>query len=200
MAINPFLIGSLTSIALVNAPHLPAGRAFPSLSEEPHWISALGDDPAYCAAQPARATRSTPRQDWGAQLAANTKSLSNLPAGWDGPGSMPISASALSRAVFYVNSAMGEGADVTSPRLVPGGDGSVQIEWHTKHGELEFDIDDRGAMSIWIRNHLSEAEFNGEGAEALVLFYRWASWIASRQSDAPNVFAAPQMAAVAFAA
>jgi hypothetical protein len=48
------------------------------------------------------------------------------------------------------------------------------------HGELEFDIGPRDEMTIWIRDRRNGAEFEGENQAALVLFYRWAPWIASR--------------------
>jgi hypothetical protein len=202
MAINPLLIGSITSIALVNGANLPPGRHFPTLSEQSRWSDVLGfADYANCPARPARADSAIPRKPaWAAQLDANAESLATLHPGWDGPGSISMSASTLSRAVFYVTSAVDNQIDVKPPRLVPAGDGSIQIEWHTKRGELEFDIDDRGEMSIWIRNHLIGAEFDGEGAEALALFYRWAPWIAARPNDAANVPVAPQMADLSFAA
>jgi hypothetical protein len=121
--------------------------------------------------------------DWISQLASNAQGLSKLPAGWDGRGSIPISDKMLYRATTYVRSALEGLSDVTAPRLVPGGDGSVQIEWHAKHGELEFDIGPANEMTIWIRDRRNGAEFEGENQAALTLFYRWAPWIASRLRD-----------------
>lgn len=200
MAVNQFWATSLTSIALVNPGNVQPAQPSATLSEPAAWIS-LSQEPYSRphVAQPERVGAEAQR-GWGAQLEANARSLVGLAPGWDGPGSAPVSKKALSRAVFYAKSALGERVDIAAPRLVPAGDGSVQIEWHTKRGELEFDIDDRGEMSIWVRNHVSGAEFDGEGAEALVLFYRWAPWIAARQSYASDVLVAPQMAALEFAA
>ncbi|MCA1418615.1 hypothetical protein [Bradyrhizobium sp. BRP23] len=108
---------------------------------------------------------------------------------------MAISPEILARALFYVDTALKDGAsDLVAPRLVPGGDGSLQIEWHTRRGELELDIDTDGSMSIWVRDHASGAEFDGDDEEAFALFYRWAPWIASRLHDAPHVAASTQMA------
>ena len=127
--------------------------------------------------------------DWKSVLLANVRSLSELNAGWDGPGSVPVRETLLLRAVFYVESALSGLADVTAPRLVPGGDGSLQIEWHSVRGEIEFDIDDQGQddqgqVSIWGRDHLSGEEFDGEGEAALALFRQWAPVVAVRHRDA----------------
>lgn len=188
-------MGSLTSVLLANGAPVPA----PTLSEKSHWIEPAG---ATVAAQGPVCASSAVVSDWKARLATNARNLSILRAGWDGPGSVSISSRLLSRAVFYVESALGgaSATDIVAPRLVPGGDGSIQIEWHTRRGELEFDIDDRGEASIWIRDHLSGAEFDGEGSDALALFYRWAPWIAAQQRNAPHVPVQTQLVSFAVAA
>src|ERR1700722_5946135 len=114
MAINHLLIGSLTSFALVNGANLPSYRHFPTLSEESPWSGVPGHvrQPNY-PAQPARAGDAVPpKPDWAAQLDANAESLATLHPGWDGPGSTAMSASTLSRAVFYVTSAVDNHVDV----------------------------------------------------------------------------------------
>ncbi|MCK1336039.1 hypothetical protein IVB38_08335 [Bradyrhizobium sp. 38] len=185
MPLNQFLVGSLTSVFLANG----APASAPTLSEKAHWIKpvdSVAAQPSF--GQPGGIFAAT-GSDWRARLAANAHHLALLPAGWDGPGSVSISSALLSRALFYVKSAL-EGAsanEVAAPRLVPGGDGSLQIEWHTHRGELEFDLDDQGEASIWVRDHSSGAEFDGEGGEALALFYRWAPWIAAQQRYAAHV-------------
>jgi hypothetical protein len=100
----------------------------------------------------------------------------------------------------FVRSALDGIDDVDPPQLVPGGDGSVQIEWHARHAELEFDIDDGGGMSIWVRDHRSGAEFDGENEKALALFYRWAPWVASRLRDVHHVPAQAEVAGFSIAA
>jgi hypothetical protein len=125
---------------------------------------------------------------------ANANSVALLRAGWDGPGSLPISAEVLSRAMFYVRTALKDISEASSPRFVPGGDGSIQIEWHTSRGELELDIDLDGNLSIWVRDHLSGAEFDGEDRDALALFYRWAPRVAARPRHVGDVPPAHQVA------
>jgi hypothetical protein len=202
MPINPTLLASSLTGMLLASPGAFALPSPPTVIQGAYAIGSAGAAAAHPARQAASKTDAagTPPA-WRAQLGANAQGLAALRAGWDGPGSIPISPETLARAVFYVDSALRDCSnDMIPPRLVPGGDGSVQIEWHTRHGELELDIDDQGRASIWIRNHLSHAEFDGEDETALALFYRWAPWVAAPERHAVDVLAAPQMAYLSFAA
>jgi hypothetical protein len=67
----------------------------------------------------------------------------------------------------------------TAPYLVPGGDGSVQVEWHEKNGEIELDIAADGTLEIWVLDRLSRTEIEGQHEEALALFSRWAPRVAA---------------------
>lgn len=203
MPVNQTLLASsLTAATLLASPGAFALPSSPTLTQGSYAIGAACAAAALPARQAAANTAAsgTPPA-WRAQLRANSQGLAALRAGWDGPGSIPVSTATLARAVFYVETALQDCAnDMAPPRLVPGGDGSVQIEWHTKRGELELDIDDQGRASIWIRNHLSHAEFDGEDEKALALFYRWAPWVATPVRHAIDAQAAPQMAFLSFAA
>lgn len=197
MPINQLLASSLTSVFLANPANLPPPPQHSAThSEKFGWIdSARTASPPEPTTQPRRVEEGD-QPIWKRQLSANANGISSLKAGWDGPGSVPISREILSRAMFYIESALKAATgDVAAPRLVPGGDGSIQIEWHTRRGELEFDLDTGGEMSIWIRDHASGAEFDGEGEKAFALFYRWASWVASRPHHAAHV---PDPAQVVF--
>jgi hypothetical protein len=185
MPIRPLLAGSLTSAILVNPLTLGLAATQTDLPWRLTNPSALNADQDFWHA--ARPTfQSTVREAepvWMAIVKENARALSELSAGWDGRGSVAISRKVLYRATSYVESALKDLPDVVSPRLVPGGDGSVQIEWHAKHGELEFDMGPHDEMTIWIRDRRNGAEFAGDNQAALTLFYRWAPWIASRQPN-----------------
>jgi hypothetical protein len=191
MPIRPLLAGSLTGAILVNPVTLGLTATQTDCSlrfASPLAVSADHEfaPPAF-PSSPREAREATPA--WAPFLEVNARALSELKAGWDGRLSIPIPRQVLFRAVSYVESALKGLSDITPPRLVPGGDGSVQIEWHAKQGELEFDIGPGDEMTIWIRDRRNGAEFSGEDQAALNLFYRWAPWIASRQtndSDAPR--------------
>src|SRR4051812_24214169 len=103
MVVNQFLMGSLTGVFLVNGVPMPA----PTLSDRAHWIAPVGETAASQNPIPqSLGPTPAPSADWQARLAANARHLSMLSAGWDGPGSIPISPTLLSRAMFYVESAL----------------------------------------------------------------------------------------------
>jgi hypothetical protein len=195
MPIKPLLAGSLTSAILAN-PSAVGSAA--TLTDVPwritHPLGMRAAAPLASNLQPApqRATRQA-EPDWISHLAKNAQALSELRAGWDGRGSIPIPRKVLYHATSYVESALKGLSNVAPPRLVPGGDGSVQIEWHAKHGELEFDIGPQDEMTIWIRDRRNGVEFEGENQAALALFYRWAPWIASRLPHDSDATAEAQM-------
>jgi hypothetical protein len=181
MPIRPFLVGSLTGAMLANA----VNPAAATLTDAP-WLpinslSTIANASDLQLAASRESFKQAP--DWISQIASNAQAISKLRAGWDGRGSIPISDKMLYRATTYVRLALEGLSDATAPRLVPGGDGSVQIEWHSKRGELEFDIGPAHEMTIWIRDRRNGAEFEGDNQAALALFYRWAPWIASRLRD-----------------
>lgn len=200
MPINQFLVGSLTSVFLANPANVPPLPVSLTHSEKFGWIdSTRAASPPDSALQPPRVTHG--QTAWQRQLSANAEGVCGLEAGWDGPGSVPISREILTRAMFYIDSAMkGAAGDAAAPRLVPGGDGSIQIEWHTRRGELELDLDTDGKMSIWVRDHATGAEFDGEDEEAFALFYRWAPWVSARPQYAAHVPTAAQLAFLEVAA
>jgi hypothetical protein len=195
MPIRPFLAGSLTGAMLATA----ADGGVAGTLTDAHWH--LSNRPGVTAPQlsglqgvsidPTVSSRSTP--PWMVHLENNVIDLALLSSGWDGPGSIPVSSSMLYRAARYVRTALDSVAGATSPRLVPGGDGSIQIEWHAKHGELEFDIGPGDEMTIWIRDRRNGAEFDGENQAALALFYRWAPWISAPLRDGSDAVVQNQM-------
>lgn len=79
--------------------------------------------------------------DWAVGLQDRLDELTSLPIGWDGYGGRPVSF----QCAFFVanmletlcNACTG---DVPAPSLVPGGDGSVQVEWHRNMFDVELDV------------------------------------------------------------
>lgn len=115
---------------------------------------------------------------WSFLLREAAFRLRGLTAGWDGVGSQPVENHALFMAESMVREALEGRLLATAPYLVPSGDGSVQIEWHERAGEIELSIDPEGHLHIWGRDHRSGQQFEGEGDEARSLFARWAPWLA----------------------
>jgi hypothetical protein len=110
-----------------------------------------------------------------------------LKDGWDGPGSIAIKKNIIELAENIVKDALQSARQPSAPYIVPGGDGSIQVEWHTKLGELELDLSPNGEAFVWCKNRISNDEFEAEDERALALFARWASWIAEKVDNEGNV-------------
>lgn len=75
---------------------------------------------------------------WVAELRDRLDELTSLPVGWDGYLGRPVS---FQCAHFVAN--MLERLcvpDVPAPSLVPGSDGSLQVEWHRNNFDVELDV------------------------------------------------------------
>ena len=123
---------------------------------------------------------------WTADLATRLQRLRDLTHGWDGPGSRPIKPWLLNKAARLINDALASSQYSVAPFLVPGGDGSVQIEWHTKSGEIELDLAIDGTYSIWIHDRLTGNEVEATDERAVSLFSRWAAWYSSSNNYESN--------------
>ena len=130
-------------------------------------------------------------QFWLSVLRTSAARLAELEAGWDGFGAQKISRAALPAAVRATESSMPSIADAVPPYLVPIANGGVQIEWHEEHGELEYCLNSDGSRYIWIKNHLTGVEIEGDDEEAVAIFYRWAPWVATAPVHADHVSASP---------
>jgi hypothetical protein len=198
MPINPLLAGSLTTVMLVNTVDPVAAASLTDVQWRTNFPAAVSSD---APVRPNKFETSVSREpEWIARLTNNARRVAALKAGWDGQGSISVSRKALFLGTSHTRFALENLDDVSAPHLVPGGDGSIQIEWHARHGELELDIDARGGMSIWIRDHRSGAEFDGENEAALALFYRWAPWVASQQHHGPDAVRQAQVPLFSIAA
>ncbi len=76
--------------------------------------------------------------DWFIDLQGRFDELTALNKGWDGYAGLPVSfncalfAANLIERIFV--------ADVPKPALVPGSDGTVQIEWHRSQFDIEIHV------------------------------------------------------------
>ena len=75
---------------------------------------------------------------WKAKLKNRFAELRNLENGWDGYRGVALDG----QIEAVASSLLGEIYDprVAPPSLVPGGDGSLQIEWHVNNCDLEIDV------------------------------------------------------------
>jgi hypothetical protein len=78
------------------------------------------------------------RSGWVMELRDRFDKLTALPVGWDGYAGRPVS---FQCANFVANMLERLHQDnVPPPSLVPGSDGSLQVEWHRNNFSVELDV------------------------------------------------------------
>ena len=86
--------------------------------------------------------------------------LLHLPKGWDGSDSMPVKneiADSALRVLCHIYQ-----DQLPIPSLVPGADGSLQIEWHCGHYDIELDILEPNLIDAWRKNIKTDVEDEDE--------------------------------------
>jgi len=78
------------------------------------------------------------RGDWWDKLQARFKELTSLPRGWDGYAGVPVAWDNASFAAKLIGTILPQ--NCPEPSLVPGADGTLQIEWHQNSFDIELDI------------------------------------------------------------
>jgi len=118
------------------------------------------------------------QSEWLAVLADRFDDITSLPRGWDGYGGLPVAFSCAQFAANLIDRLFDSNIGV--PQLVPGSDGTLQIEWHENDFDIEVDV--LGPYDvIAVKRDLStgetiEREFNTDFSEL-------ADWIKELKVD-----------------
>lgn len=78
------------------------------------------------------------QREWSTSLSKRFDVLGALPRGWDGYDGRPVSFSTARFAAQLLERLYDD--RVPPPSLVPGSDGSLQMEWHLNQYDLEIDV------------------------------------------------------------
>ena len=78
------------------------------------------------------------KEDWLQELDEQILGLSNLPVGWDGYKGIPVTDSSTRFAKIILEQTFQPSLD--APELVPGSDGTLQIEWHQNQFDIEIEV------------------------------------------------------------
>lgn len=120
--------------------------------------------------------------NWARIIEARLNELTSLPRGWDGYHGKPVS---FQCAHFVAN--MLETLyqpNVPLPSLVPGSDGSLQVEWHRNMFDVELDVLDAQNIVATRVNCETDAE---EVLEIENDFSAIVGWITDLSNKAPHV-------------
>jgi hypothetical protein len=123
---------------------------------------------------------------WSTAVMGRFREMVNLPRGWDGYAGKPVDfeiacfASQLLQALYL--------DPVPTPSLVPGSDGSLQIEWHLAGFDIELDVLGVNVVRAWRRDAQTGEEVEVELSND---FAQVAGWVSEmRDRIAPNAVAA----------
>ncbi len=128
----------------------------------------------------------TPRSKWISDLKVRFDEITSLPKGWDGYDGRPVTFNTAQFAANLIEQLFIDG--VPSPNLVPGSDGTVQIEWHRNQYDIEIDV--LGPYEV-VAFRRDQRTGNEEELELQMDFTALARWIdglsAERQQEARSM-------------
>lgn len=116
--------------------------------------------------------------EWSAALAERFNKLTGLPRGWDGYDGKPVSFTCSHFAAQLLERLYD--SEIPFPSLVPGSDGTVQIEWHINQYDIEVDV--LGAFDVvatrydCLTGHSEELELDAD-------FTQLARWISDLKTE-----------------
>jgi hypothetical protein len=107
--------------------------------------------------------------------------LTSLPRGWDGYNGSPVSFTCASFAANLLERIYNAGAP--EPSLVPGGDGTLQIEWHKNQFDIEIDV--LGAYNVVASryDHRSGEEEVVELASDFTILAQWVEELTTERTE-----------------
>jgi len=91
---------------------------------------------------------------WKRALESRFDELRNLELNWDGYGGEPLDPK-VEQTCKQILSEI-HLSEVSAPDLMPGSDGSVQIEWHENKCDLEIHILKSQQIFVYFNDHLKE--------------------------------------------
>lgn len=124
-----------------------------------------------------RRVRVPENTSWMASLKKRFDELTSLRAGWDGYAGKPVSFncamfSAMLIERLYIS-------NIPPPQLVPGSDGSLQLEWHQNQIDIEIDILKPYGIIAAYYNHITDEEREVELKADFTVLSEWLTELVS---------------------
>ena len=121
---------------------------------------------------PRRTRVDQPTSAWVKKLKDRFNELTSLPRGWDGYTGKPVSFTCAQFAANLIERLCVQ--DVPEPALVPGADGTLQIEWHYNRYDIEADVLAPYKVVAYRLDHMTGRE---EEMEIQADFTKLADWV-----------------------
>lgn len=112
--------------------------------------------------------------EWMKALKLRFDRITALPIGWDGYAGRPVSFSCAAFAANILERLCHEFPDLPPPGVVPGSDGTVQLEWHAGGFDIELDV--LGVNSVAAERYVHETR-EIEEIEIRTDFSRVVQWL-----------------------
>lgn len=125
------------------------------------------------------------RSAWNDALRKRFDHLCRLPLGWDGYQGQPVSFSCANFAASVLERLYAD--DLPLPSLVPGSDGTLQIEWHKSQLDIELDILAPNKVMAYRNDDITGED---EEVEIETDFTVVSSWLNEMKARVPAVEAA----------
>jgi hypothetical protein len=110
---------------------------------------------------------------WGDEVTDRLQELVRLRPAWDGYQGRPVSLVNATFALQMLNNICGP--ETRAPQIVPGAAGDLQIEWHTKQGDIELHV--KGPNNVHAWHALAGRDPDGEELNLTVDFAAVAQWV-----------------------
>lgn len=108
---------------------------------------------------------------WNAALGDRFNQICSLRPGWDGYRGAPVSFACAHFAATILEHLYTVG--LPAPSLVPGSDGTMQIEWHRNQYDIELDVLAPNKVIAYRYDHLSNEEDDIEVSNDFTVVSEW---------------------------
>lgn len=113
---------------------------------------------------------------WMKELASRFDEIVGLSRGWDGYAGVPVSFSTAQFAAQMIERLCVP--DVPTPSIVPGSDGSLQVEWHVGGFHIELDVTAPLEVEAYRMNQLTGEEDELDVESDFTQIAQWVSDVA----------------------
>lgn len=131
------------------------------------WFRGNNPFPAY------RITITERETKWRDEAMHRLQELVRLEQGWDGYAAIPVSLATATFTLKMLEVMCGD--DTDTPQMVPGPNGEIQLEWHTRTGDVEILV--RAPNDVFAWRHVEGIEDDGEEMQLSHDFRPAAEWI-----------------------
>lgn len=114
-----------------------------------------------------------PCHSWREAVMKRLEELVRLSEGWDGYRGLPVFLENATFALRMLEAICGP--DAPPPQIVPGPSGDLQVEWHSRRGDIELHVVSPNKVHAW-RHFVGDVE-DGQSVELSTDFSVVAAWV-----------------------